>query len=224
MAPSRPRNFTLNGFHENYQRKESREEESPLGSLASSFTLEHNGRTYEVNENCLFNLERVGSGAYGSVERVMHNDSRLIMARKRIRIGDSSKEQKKQLIEIEVYVRTSPRNCENIPHFYGAFFWENQLHIFMELMDCSLDTFNNKVYSQNKGDHRFTPEYVLIKIAGSLLEALDHLYQVKIMHRDIKPSNVLINRLGEVKLCDFGISADLSEYSRAKTFDAGCRP
>jgi serine/threonine protein kinase len=44
-----------------------------------------------------------------------------------------------------------------------------------------------------------------------------------VIHRDVKPSNILINRRGEVKICDFGISGYLVD-SVAKTIDAGCKP
>ena len=43
------------------------------------------------------------------------------------------------------------------------------------------------------------------------------------IHRDVKPSNILINRDGNVKMCDFGISGYLVN-SVAKTIDAGCKP
>ena len=46
---------------------------------------------------------------------------------------------------------------------------------------------------------------------------------LNVIHRDVKPSNILINRSGEVKMCDFGVSGYLVN-SVAKTTTAGCKP
>jgi len=57
-----------------------------------------------------------------------------------------------------------------------------------------------------------------------VVKALHYLQaELKVIHRDVKPSNILINRNGEVKICDFGISGNLVD-SVAKTIDAGCKP
>lgn len=90
----------------------------------------------------------------------------------------------------------------------------------MELMDVSLDKFYKTVY---KNPSKSIPEDILGKIAACVVKALNHLYGKKIIHRDVKPSNILVNRAGEVKLCDFGISGILVN-SVAKTYDAGCKP
>ena len=42
---------------------------------------------------------------------------------------------------------------------------------------------------------------------------------ILILHRDVKPSNLLINSAGEVKVTDFGVSAELqSTFAMCGTF------
>merc|ERR1712241_420300 len=89
-----------------------------------------------------------------------------------------------------------------------------------EVMDISLDKF----YMRTKSTSKSIPEEILGKIAFSVISALDYLHtRLSVIHRDVKPSNILINREGNVKMCDFGISGYLVD-SVAKTIDAGCKP
>ncbi|KAL0427930.1 UNVERIFIED_CONTAM: Cyclin-dependent kinase G-1 [Sesamum latifolium] len=39
-----------------------------------------------------------------------------------------------------------------------------------------------------------------------LLEGVKFLHENGVMHRDLKPSNILINKKGDLKICDFGMS------------------
>mmetsp|Transcript_136557 Transcript_136557/g.436224 ORF Transcript_136557/g.436224 Transcript_136557/m.436224 type:complete len:353 (+) Transcript_136557:388-1446(+) len=43
-------------------------------------------------------------------------------------------------------------------------------------------------------------------LTKQLANALDYCHMSNIMHRDLKPSNVLITAIGQLKLCDFGLS------------------
>lgn len=43
---------------------------------------------------------------------------------------------------------------------------------------------------------------------------------MNLIHRDVKPSNILLNRHGQVKICDFGISGHLTN-SLAKVSTTG---
>jgi serine/threonine protein kinase len=126
---------------------------------------------------------------------------------------------------MDMNVMVNSVGCPNIVAFYGAIFWENDLWIFMEILDSSLDKFYRICYknASNETNENPIPEEILGKIASCIVKALHYLYGKRIIHRDVKPSNVLISRNGDVKLCDFGISGHLVN-SIAQTFEAGCKP
>uniref|UniRef100_A0A8D3AQR3 mitogen-activated protein kinase kinase n=1 Tax=Scophthalmus maximus TaxID=52904 RepID=A0A8D3AQR3_SCOMX len=167
----------------------------------------------------LKDLGEIGRGAYGSVNKMVHKPSNQIMAVKRIRSTVDEKEQKQLLMDLDVVVRSS--DCPYIVQFYGALFREGDCWICMELMAISLDKFYKFVYCSLD---EVIPEEILGKITLATVKALNHLKEnLKIIHRDIKPSNILLDRNGNIKLCDFGISGQLVD-SIAKTRDAGCRP
>lgn len=102
---------------------------------------------------------------------------------------------------------------DEIVEFYGAFFIESCVYYCMEFMDAgSVDAL------QGAG----IPEEVLARITHSMVRGLKFLKdELQIIHRDVKPTNVLVNRKGQVKLCDFGVSGQL-EKSLAKT-NIGCQ-
>ncbi|XP_031821386.1 dual specificity mitogen-activated protein kinase kinase 4 isoform X1 [Sarcophilus harrisii] len=189
----------------------------------------------------LKDLGEIGRGAYGSVNKMVHKPSGQIMAvkvermclkkvlhfgakgtlveSKRIRSTVDEKEQKQLLMDLDVVMRSS--DCPYIVQFYGALFREGDCWICMELMSTSFDKFYKYVYSVLDD---VIPEEILGKITLATVKALNHLKEnLKIIHRDIKPSNILLDRSGNIKLCDFGISGQLVD-SIAKTRDAGCRP
>ena len=160
-----------------------------------------------------------GKGAYGVVDKMMDKATGTTLAVKRITATMDTIEQRRMLMDLEV-LRQLPNHCPYTVHFYGAMFREGDLWICMEVLDASLDKFYPVVFSSGGN----IPEPVLGKIAFSLVYTLHYLHaNLKVMHRDVKPSNILVNRKGEVKMCDFGISGYLVD-SVAKTIDAGCKP
>lgn len=190
----------------------------PPRDLDSHTTITMDGRTVEVSADDLGLITELGRGAYGVVEKRRHRPSDTIMAVKRITSTVDSREQQYLLMDLDVSMRSGA--CPYTVTFYGALFRDGDVWICMEVMETSLDKFYPRVFSQDK----IIPEEYLGKIAFSVVSALHYLHtELKVIHRDVKPSNILINRKGEVKMCDFGISGYLVD-SVAKTVQAGCKP
>ncbi|XP_017772011.1 PREDICTED: dual specificity mitogen-activated protein kinase kinase 6 [Nicrophorus vespilloides] len=187
-------------------------------NLDTRTTITIGEHMFDVEADDLEKICDLGHGAYGYVEKMKHKPSGTIMAVKRITATVNSQEQKRLLMDLDISMRSS--DCPYTVQFYGALFREGDVWICMEVMDTSLDKFYAKVYKHG----RKIPEDILGKISLAVVSALHYLHsQLKVIHRDVKPSNILINRRGEVKMCDFGISGYLVD-SIAKTIDAGCKP
>ncbi|KAJ8304838.1 hypothetical protein KUTeg_018421 [Tegillarca granosa] len=162
-----------------------------------------------ISESDLQILQYLGKGNSGQVHRVLHKPSGTIMAVKAsivynvIQLDVDVEAQKQIISELQILCKC---NSPAIIGFYGAFFVENRISICTEFMDGgSLDK-----YWQ-------IPEPVLGRMAVYIIQGLLYMWSLKILHRDIKPSNVLVNTMGQIKLCDFGVSVQLVE-SIARTY------
>ncbi|KAI9264389.1 kinase-like domain-containing protein [Phascolomyces articulosus] len=169
-----------------------------------------NGSSFTIKMDDLKLLEELGKGQYGTVQKVYHRVTNVVMAMKEIRLELDETKLHQILMELDILHKST---SDYIVEFYGAFFIESCVYYCMEYMDVgSLD----KVYGDG------VPEDVLAKITTSMVKGLKFLKdELSIIHRDVKPTNVLVNSRGQVKLCDFGVSGQL-DRSLAKT-NIGCQ-
>jgi serine/threonine-protein kinase len=82
---------------------------------------------------------------------------------------------------------------------------------------------------------RSLPKEIALFVAGQLADALDHIHtlateapdgevvSMQILHRDVAPANVLVSRLGDVYLCDFGSASSRWLAPRYTARDAGTK-
>ncbi|TFK65201.1 kinase-like protein, partial [Pluteus cervinus] len=147
-------------------------------------------------------------GNGGSVMKVEHVPSGMVMAKKVVLIDAKSAVRKQILRELQIM---HDCNSKYIVSSYGAYLSEPNICICMEFMDKgSFESIYKKIGPIDI--------QVVSKVAHSVLEGLTYLYDVhRIIHRDIKPSNILCNSEGQIKLCDFGVSGELIN-SIANTF------
>jgi len=183
------------------------------------------GEKFEIEADDLESICELGRGAYGVVEKMKHKKTGNIIAVKRITHTFDSLETKRSLMDMDIAMRSA--DCPYTVHFFGAMFRDGDIMICMEVMDISLDKFYMRAFASHKRapqNQLAIPESILGKIAYSVVKALEYLKEhLNVIHRDVKPSNILINRSGEVKMCDFGVSGYLVN-SVAKTTTAGCKP
>ncbi|KZT70918.1 MAP kinase [Daedalea quercina L-15889] len=169
-----------------------------------------NGASFAINMSQLQLEDELGKGAYGTVRKVLHKPTNVAMAMKEIRLELDDSKLNAILMELDILHRAV---APEIVEFYGAFFIESCVYYCMEYMDAG---------SLDKLQAAGVPEDVLARITGAMVRGLKFLKDdLQIIHRDVKPTNVLVNRKGEIKLCDFGVSGQL-EKSLAKT-NIGCQ-
>ncbi|KAJ1734279.1 MAP kinase kinase (MEK) [Coemansia biformis] len=148
----------------------------------------------------------MGEGAGGTVVKAVHRPTQTPMALKFIRADFSIRQQ--ILKELQILHEC---NSPYIVSFYGAYPKDNGVQVCLEFMD--LRSFDG-IYRKNGP----IPVPVIGQVTYSVLQGLKYLYEdLRVMHRDIKPSNILLNSLGFIKICDFGISKEMVS-SIANTF------
>ncbi|XP_034723439.1 mitogen-activated protein kinase kinase kinase kinase 5-like isoform X1 [Etheostoma cragini] len=144
-------------------------------------------------------LLRVGGGTYGEVFKARNKQNGELAA---IKVIKMEPDDDFSIIQQEIVI---VRSCKhpNIVAYYGSYIRANKLWICMEF--CGGGSLQD-IY------HVTGPlsEPQIAYICREMLQGLDYLHAQKKIHRDIKGANILLNDQGEVRLADFGISAQIT--------------
>ncbi|XP_072329778.1 traf2 and NCK-interacting protein kinase-like isoform X16 [Scyliorhinus torazame] len=161
-------------------------------------------------------VELVGNGTYGQVYKGRHVKTGQLAAIKVMDVtGDEEEEIKQEINMLKKY-----SHHRNIATYYGAFIKKNppgvddQLWLVMEF--CGAGSVTDLI--KNTKGNTLKEDWIAY-ICREILRGLTHLHQHKVIHRDIKGQNVLLTENAEVKLVDFGVSAQLDRtVGRRNTF------
>ncbi|XP_068596284.1 mitogen-activated protein kinase kinase kinase kinase 4 [Brachionichthys hirsutus] len=161
-------------------------------------------------------VEVVGNGTYGQVYKGCHVKTGQLAA---IKVMDVTEEEEEE-IKLEINMLKSYSHHRNVATYYGAFVkkgpagQDHQLWLVMEY--CGAGSVTDLV-KKTKGN--CLKEDWIAYVCREVLRGLSHLHSHHVIHRDIKGQNVLLTENAEVKLVDFGVSAQLDKtIGRRNTF------
>lgn len=158
------------------------------------------------------NIEVIGSGAFGTVYKSVHESQKKLVALK-VSMEDLSPVLAQRFLR-EADLLSKMEHPSIIKIYDKGIFeiqGENRIYIALEYFQAV-----------NLYDHLTTygpmPWQKLFKIFFQLLDALEYMHSQKIVHRDLKPDNVLYSDVSETaKVIDLGLGKSLQPEDR-KTF------
>lgn len=163
----------------------------PPSSAPSSTT------SCQLDYSELERVSRIGSGAGGTVYKVVHRPTGKLYALKVIYGNHEDAVRNQMCREIQILRDV---DHSNVVKCHNLFDHSGEIQVLLEFMDKG----------SLEGTH-ITDERTLSDLARQVLVGLSYLHKRKIVHRDIKPSNLLINSHRMVKIADFGVSRVLAQ-------------
>ena len=156
--------------------------------------------------------ERLGTGAFGIVYKVVKKNTNKIYVIKQIPLLGLSSKQKDD-VKLEAKILSSVRSVY-IVRYYESFEENNYLNIVMEYCDGGdLCEFINK----NKSTRVLLREELVWNLFLKICIGLATLHKYKILHRDLKTLNIFLTKDLDVKIGDFGVAKILTQSGFAKT-------
>jgi cyclin-dependent kinase 1 len=161
-------------------------------------------------------IEKIGEGTYGVVYKGKNKKTGQFVAMKKIRL-ESEDEGEFFVIfqEIRVFIwwflgipSTAIREISllkelkhpNIVTLEDVIMEENRLYLIFEFLSMDLKKYMDSLAPEKMMEPELVKSY-LYQITAAILFC----HRRRVLHRDLKPQNLLINKVGIIKVADFGL-------------------
>lgn len=162
-------------------------------------------------------LETIGTGSFGTVQRIRRKDTGVVLVWKEICFGKMSEREKTQLVA-EVNILREIRNPFVVKYF-DRIIDKSTSRLYIVMEHCGGGDLA-RVIKKCKATRVNLDEPLIWKVLAQCLLALRECHRHMengelrpIMHRDIKPANILLDLQQNIKVGDFGLAKELNSQS-----------
>lgn len=159
-------------------------------------------------------VEKIGEGSSGSVYRAFDPKRNVTVAIKKVIPEDKND---LALYKFEIAVMSSAFHA-NLIKCFETYKKGNEIFIVMEYADAGSLT-EVLFFLNDREMHLNEPE--IAYVCREVLQGIASLHGIKRIHRDIKSDNTLITKEGDIKIADFGFTAQLTERSAVRNTVVG---
>ena len=143
------------------------------------------------------NLERLGSGGFGTIWKMRDTKFNRVVAVKVMKPERASNPSLVRRFLAEAQICSQLSHPFIVPIYDMGFFNDGRAYVAMKLIEG------------NRLDEAFSPDASAmekVNAFASLCQAVAHAHQRGVVHRDLKPQNVMVGAHGEIQLIDWGLA------------------
>jgi serine/threonine protein kinase len=191
-----------------FLKAEKGEEDAVKVEVDSKYVQEHQRRCSEL-QGCKAEdfdmLSTLGTGSFGRVKLVRHKATQQVYALKILSKSLVLRTKQAEHIIAEKEILNSLMH-PFIVNVYATFQDDVSLYFVLEYV------IGGEFFTHLRKANRFSNDAAR-HFCASVVLVFEHLHSQNIIYRDLKPENLLLDRTGQLKICDFGFAKQVDPAS-----------